>query len=142
MWSYSGISFENTPFQVVQKQTKECQFGPHYFKKRQKTSDRLHLQGTRKVGCPAHIEIREYRLYPEYALSPKEVKHLKCKQFRELREAKLHALKQSLEEGKQVKVVTKFYVSLPTQEAHEKTHPTGIVSGPAQKVHPLISKKN
>lgn len=28
-----------------------------------------------------------------------------------------------------------------THESHEKSHPTGIVSGPAQKVHLLISKK-
>lgn len=38
-------------------------------------------------------------------------------------------------------LVTKFFVSLPTNESHEKSHPTGIESGPAQKVHPLISKK-
>ena len=31
-------------------------------------------------------------------------------------------------------------MSLPTHESHS-CHPTGIVSGPAQKVHPLISHK-
>ena len=38
-------------------------------------------------------------------------------------------------------VVTKFFVSSPPHESHEKSHPTGIECGPAQKVHPLISKK-
>lgn len=141
MWSCSGVSFENTLFEVVRKETRECQFGPHYFKKRKRTSSRIYLQGTRKLGCHAHIDVCEYRLYPEYALSATETKCLKSKQLRQLRESKLHALKQALEEGKPVDVVTKFFVSLPTHESHEKFHPTGIKSGPAQKVHPLISKK-
>ena len=141
MWSYSGVSFDNTPFEVVRKETRECQFGPHYFKKRERTSSRIYLQGTRKLGCHAHIEIREYQLYPEYALSPADIKHLKGKQLRQLRETKLHALKQALKEEKPVNAISKFFVSLPTCESHEKSHPTGIVSGPAQKVHPLISKK-
>ena len=38
-------------------------------------------------------------------------------------------------------VATKLFVSLPTCESHEKSHSSGIESGPAQKVHPLISKK-
>ena len=141
MWSCSGVSFENTPFEIVRKETRECQFGPHYFKKRERTSSRIYLQGTRKLGRHAHIEIREYKLYPEYAFSATETKCLKSKQLRQLRESKLHALKQALEEGEPVDVVTKFFVSLPTHESHDKSHPTGIECGPAQKVHPLISKK-
>lgn len=38
-------------------------------------------------------------------------------------------------------MITKFFVSLPTNESHENSHPTGILAGPAQKVHPVISKK-
>ena len=106
MWSCSGVSFEKTPCQVVRKETRECQFGPHYFKNRERTSSQIYLQGTRKLGCYAHIEICEYRLYPEYAFSA-------TKQTT-LRESKLHALKQPLEEGKPVDVVTNFFVSLPT----------------------------
>ena len=131
MWSCSGVSFENKPFEVVRKETRECQFGPHYFKKRERTSSQIYLQGTRKLGCHAHIDICEYRLYPEYALSATETKCLKSKQLRQLRESKLLALKQALEEGKPVDVVTKFFFFfLPTHESHEKSHPTGIESGP------------
>ena len=34
-----------------------------------------------------------------------------------------------------------FFISLPSEEAHEKTHPTGAIAGVAQKMHPVISKK-
>ena len=117
MWSCSGVSFENTPF--VRKETRECQFGPHYFKKRERTSSLIYLQGTRKLGCHAHIDICEYRLYPEYAFSATETKCLKSKQLRQLWESKLYAPKQALEEGKPVDVITKFFVSLPTHESQE-----------------------
>ena len=79
-------------------------------RERERTSSRIYLQGTRKLGCHAHIDICEYRLYPEYALSATETKCLKSKQLRQLRESKLLALKQALEEGKSVDVVTKFFV--------------------------------
>ena len=35
----------------------------------------------------------------------------------------------------------KYFVSLPTSEAHNKTHPTGAIAGAAQKIHPLLSQK-
>ena len=38
-------------------------------------------------------------------------------------------------------IATKFFVSLPTHESQGKPHPTGIFSGPTQKLHPLISKE-
>lgn len=81
MWNYSGRSIENSPFQIVHKQTKDCQFGQHYFKKRERTSTRTYLQRTRKINCPARIQIWEYRYYPEYyALSLKELDELVGKQ--------------------------------------------------------------
>ena len=70
--------------------------------------------------------------YPMYYLA---------KKMRSLREEKLSALKSALSNDKNVLIKTKFFVSLPTNASHEKFHPTGIVCGPAQKVHPLISKK-
>lgn len=90
---------------------------------------------TCKLGCHAHIEIYEYRLYSEYGISLMEIELLKNKQLRQLREAKLHALKQALKEGKPVRFSSKFFVLLPTHEAREKFHPTGIVSGSTQKMH-------
>jgi hypothetical protein len=101
----------------------------------------MYVQGTRKMGCHAHIEIREYRLYPEYSVSTMEGKPLKSRQLRDIRETKLHALKQALDAKKSVHTTSKFYVCLPTNKAHDNCHPTGIIAGPAQKMHPLIAKK-
>lgn len=140
MWNYSGVSIENSPFQLVRKETRECQFGPHYFKRRKRTSSRVYIQGTRKHGCPAVINICEYKFYPQYALSEEEAK-LTGKNLRLAREKKLKNLKDALNCGDTVQVKPKYFVSLPTSDSHEKSHPTGVSSGPAQKVHPLISKK-
>ena len=74
MWSCSGVSFENTSFKIARKAA---------LLQGEKTSSRIYLQGTRKLGCHAHIEIREYRLHPEYAFSATETKCLKRKQLRQ-----------------------------------------------------------
>ena len=50
-------------------------------------------------------------------------------------------LKRALSKKEKVKSVMKYFVSLPTSEAHNKTHPTGAIVGAAQKIHPLISQK-
>ena len=64
MWSYAKRSIENSPFQVVHHETRDCQFG-----QRKRTSSRSYLQGTRKMNCPARIQICEYKFYPEFAIS-------------------------------------------------------------------------
>lgn len=35
----------------------------------------------------------------------------------------------------------RYFVSLPTNDAHEKVHPTGKAGGMSQRVHPIISQK-
>ena len=35
----------------------------------------------------------------------------------------------------------KKFISLPSEEAHKKTHPTGDIAQVAQKMHPVILKK-
>ena len=56
-----------------------------------------------------------------------------------MREDKLKELRKELENGKP-KTQTKYFVSLPTNEAH-KNHPTGVDIAFAQKVHPLLLRK-
>ena len=50
----------------------DCQYGVHYKKPKQpkepNQTERIYLQGTRKQGCLAHVEIREFLLYPEYSI--------------------------------------------------------------------------
>ena len=59
-----------------------------------------------------------------------------------LEEEKMTCLKGALSKKEKVKSVKKYFVSLPTSQAHNKTHPTGAIVGAAQKIHPLISQKN
>ena len=81
--------------------------------------------------------MHEYKLYPEYAIKEEYKKHSELKR---LQQNKLKALREALAEGKTVKVISKLLLPLPTHESHS-CHPTGIVAGPAQKVHHLISRK-
>ena len=54
------------PFNLGEKRTLHCQYGVQYYKSKPHTSDRVFLQGTRKKGCIAHIEIVEFNLYLHY----------------------------------------------------------------------------
>ena len=57
------VEFDNTPFHVSAIRKMECQFGSHYYKSQcQGRSHGIHLQGTRKVGCTAHITVRTITL--------------------------------------------------------------------------------
>ena len=94
-----------------------CQFGNHYFKKKEWNSSSVCIQGTRKIGCQAHVEIREYILYPEYSVNC--TKTLSAWKTRTMWESKLEELWTSLKSGKDVKVEKKNFVSLPTEEAQQ-----------------------
>ncbi len=62
------ITFDNTTFSVTEEKKLDCQYGQHYFHKRESKSNRLRLQGTRKIGCQATIRIKTFTLYTDYAL--------------------------------------------------------------------------
>ena len=72
-WTHSSnghvTEFGNTPFRLLERKTLDCQFGKQYYKDRPRTSSRAMVQGSRKLGCPAHIEIKVYELFPEYSIS-------------------------------------------------------------------------
>ena len=101
---------------------------------------RVCTQGTRKQGCKACIHIREYILFPEYSIEGDIASKLSKWKLRQLREEKLRVLKDDIEKGI-AKSVHKYYVSLPTAEAHHTTHPTGGIYGMVQKVHPKLVEK-
>ena len=52
----------------------DCQFGHHYYKEHQEKPDhsRVQLQGSRKIGCKAHIIVRTVTLYPDFKLIESE----------------------------------------------------------------------
>ena len=56
----TAIEFGGIPFRPIQTRRYDC----HYYKKRERKSTRLCLQSTRKIGCPAHMVVKEYHLYP------------------------------------------------------------------------------
>ena len=62
------VSFGNIPFSLEEVRILDCQYGEHYFKKREKGSKTLRLQGSRKIGCQAKIRIKCYTTYPDDAL--------------------------------------------------------------------------
>ena len=101
----------------------------------------MHLQGSRKKGCAAHMSIKHIALFPDYAVPSQLAQNLSKKELRKERESKMTQLKQDLASLKSVRRENKYYVSLPTQEAHQ-SHPVGPgVAGFAQKVHPKIADK-
>ena len=67
------IEFDNTPFVASEIRQLDCQFGKHYFKQKQGgVSSYVHLQGTRKIGCKAHIVVHSIMVYSDFQLN-KEV---------------------------------------------------------------------
>ena len=112
----------------------DCQYGHHYFLKKQGKNKQLRLQDTKKIGCQAKIKSKSFTLYPEYSL-PKQ--SLSSRQQKQLQEEILEQLRQDLASGKAVQMERKYSVSLPTEEAHSG-HPTGHCSGFSQRIHPLL----
>ena len=101
---------------------------------------RLRTQGTRKQGCKACIYISEYILFPEYSIEEDIVSKVSKRKLRQLKEEKLGVLRDDIKKGV-AKSMHKYYVSLPSAEAHHTTHPTGGINGMAQKIHPKLVEK-
>ena len=63
----TGVSLreEKRPFSVNETRMLDCQFGQKYYKQKQKQGKKMWLQGTRKMGCMAHIEVKTFMLHTE-----------------------------------------------------------------------------
>ena len=88
--------FDNTPLCNVKTQYLDCQHGQHYFKKHECKSDRVCLQSTQKFGCPAHIVIKEFQVFPQFC---DKVDRLTNRAICKVREDKLQSLKDALAIG-------------------------------------------
>ena len=85
----------------------DCQFGQKYYKQKPKQG-KMWLQGTRKKGCMAHIEVKTFTLYPQYAISDDEKKSIsKCK-LRCLKEEKMKELQNILHAHNPVTTEVKY----------------------------------
>ena len=131
------VEFGRIPFSVGEKRILDCQYGLKYYKSRELTGKRLYLQGTRKQGCTAHIELTEYVTYPLFQIPAESMSK---KKERKVKEELLLELRKGIQSG-EIKSVSKYFVSLPSDEAHHKCHPTGKEAGMAQRVHPSIIQK-
>ena len=138
---YHVIAFDDTPFSLGENRTLDCQYGHHYYKSKSHSSKKVFLQGSRKNGCKAHINIVEFNLYPEYSIKQSVSSRASKNQLWKSREANLSELQKLFESGKPPLITKKYFVSLPTEEAHHKCHPTKGIMGFSQRVHPeLIAK--
>ena len=88
------------------------------------------------------MTVKEYHLYPNYRITEVENKSLKVHELCQLKKQRHAAINKALmENAPELKIEQRYFVSLPTNEAHEKVHPTGIAGGMSQRVHPKISQK-
>ena len=118
----------------------DCQFGHKYYKQKPKQGKKMWLQGTRKKGCMAHIEVKTFTLYPHYAISEGEKEGLSKWKLRCLKEEKMKELQSMLHTQNPVATEVKYFVSFPSIEAHSG-HPIGQEAVHTQKLHPQVAQK-
>ena len=95
------------------------------------------LQTTKKRDCPAVITIREFDVFPEYAIIEEKLSGIAQ---RNVRATKLKELSEAIQSKKKVEVKQMYHISLPTNEVHIG-HKCGEESGMAQRIHPMLSQK-
>ena len=135
------VEFDNTPFVVSEIRKLDCQFGRHYYKEKQSKPRRICLQGTRKIGCKAQIEVRSIVVYSDFQINKEDVLSLSPRGLKEKKKEYLHRLHQVLAKNEHTKVVTKYHVLLPEEEAHHAFHPTHGPASYSQRVHPKLIEK-
>ena len=108
------IEFDGVPFSVGEKRTLDCQHGDEYFKPKKALGKHVRLQGSRKMGCKAHITLRQYILYPDYAV-PKCHAFESKNQQRLAKQQQLKQLRADLHSKSSITTVIKYHVSLPTE---------------------------
>ena len=130
------MEFGNTPFPVGDSQHLQCQYVPQYYKSKPKKEKQLRLQSTHKTGCPAHVVVKRYTLFPEYAIHSDDIEGKSKYNLQLLKEQTLKKLLNKIETGcvKQ----TRYWLSLPRLEAHEKTHPVKQAAVFLQKVNQAV----
>ena len=96
------------------------------------------LQGTRKIGCKAHIFIRSLVLFTDYCITDEEKNGLSARGLKELKQTKIQNLRQALTKGENVNQITKYHLLLPTEQAHHNFHSTHGPASYTQRIHPKL----
>ena len=87
------------------------QFGNHYYKEHSANfSKSIRLQGTHKIGFPAHIHIHKLHVYPEFNVPPNITASLGTRQLKEMSAKRLGELG-SINKGKQVRITNQVFCS-------------------------------
>ena len=93
------------------------------------------------MGCQAKIKIKKFSTYPEFKLTPEQTKGKSQREIQQLQKGRLEDLKSALKQTPpDVQVVTKYWVSMPSTEAHSG-HPVGNNAMYSQRIHPLLVAK-
>ena len=125
LWKYQvgarSVHFNGIPFCIGKKCTLDFQYGTKYYKSKECSGSRVYLQGTRKIGCKAHIEMTEYILYPRYEVNTDQERVMSNKAMRRTKASRLSELRNALEQGEQTATTKKYFVVLPTAEAHHQS---------------------
>ena len=70
------------------------------------------------MGCKAHIVVRTITLYPDFEISAREHSELGPRKVKALKKERLTQLQKAIEQNQELRVNTKYYILLPTEEAH------------------------
>ena len=101
------LQFNNTPFTTTEIRKLDCQFGNHYYKEHQGASSHTRPQGTRKIGCRAHITVRTTTLFPEFQLSEVESTEFGARKLKQRKQELLASLQEALSQRKSLQTCTK-----------------------------------
>ena len=99
------LEFGGVPFSVGERRILDCQHGVQYYKPKKGLGKRNRLQGTRKIGCKAHIVLREYILYPDYSIAKS---YDSKRQERLAKEEQLKILRADLDTREKVKSESRY----------------------------------
>ena len=63
-------------------------------------------------------------LYPDFEISAREVSELGPRKLKELKKERLAQIQKAIEQNQELRVKNKYYILLPTEEAHHSFHET------------------
>ena len=96
-WAKKNISFNTQRFRPTGIKKFQCQYGPHYYKPKQRKTERLMLQMTKKKRLPcSNHAVKENEVFPQYSLKEENFQTLSGFVQRNLRASKLKELSDAI----------------------------------------------
>lgn len=150
-WS---IEFCGIPFICDSTIERCCMFGKAYKNSRKseeggavvnehcslKTEKKSRVCGTIKKDCPAKLIVRKVRMFPQHTIDKNEFEKLAYRLKRKIKHENLGAVKASIINGTAVSV-ERFYIIIPTEEAHAGHNPEHKGDLLIQPLHKKLKNK-